>query len=112
VLFHHSFDVGLLVVWKYYEAGDVGRDPIILGRRQVDLLDTSFIAALTVERQRLVDAVLFRTFLNPLINPAKQLLVTGGSVREVHEAILAQYEERGDLASGGSEGPAGVFAAL
>jgi hypothetical protein len=44
--------------------------------------------------------VLFSTFLNPLINPAKQLLVMGRSVREAHEAILAQYEERGDFASG------------
>jgi hypothetical protein len=97
VLFHHNLDIGLLVVWKHYEAGEVGRDPVILGRSKLDLLDTSFIAALTVERQRSLDAVLFRTFLNPLIDPAKQLLVICRSVREAHEAILAQYEEGRDF---------------
>ena len=97
MLFHHSFDVGLLVVGKHDEVGDVGRDPVIFGGRKLDLPDTGLIAALTVERQRLLDAVLFRTFLNPLINPAKQLLVMGRSLREAHEAILAQYEEEGDF---------------
>jgi hypothetical protein len=86
--FHHRFDIGPLVAWNHYEAGDVARDPIILGRRKLDLLDTSLIAALTVERQRLLDAVLFSTFINPLINPAKQLLVMCRSVREAHQAIL------------------------
>ena len=89
VLFHHSLYIGLLVVGKHYEAGDVGRDPVILGRSQLDLLDTSLVAALTVEWQRPLDAVLFRTLVNPLINPAKQLLVVGRSLREAHGAILA-----------------------
>ena len=89
MLFHHSLDIGLVMVGKHYEPGDVGGDPIILGRRKLDLPDTSLVAALTVERKRLLDAVLFSTFLNPLINPAKQLLVVGSSLREAHGAILA-----------------------
>ena len=96
VPFHHRFDIGPLVAWNHDEAGDVARDPIILGRRKLDLLDTSLIAALTVERQRLLDAVLFSTFINPLINPAKQLLVLCRSVREAHQAILPQYEQEGN----------------
>jgi hypothetical protein len=81
------------VAWNQYEALDVGCDPIVLGRRKFDLLETTFIAALTVEGQRLVDAVLFGTFLNPLIDGAKQFLVMCGSLREGHKPILAQYAQ-------------------
>ena len=88
VLFDHRFDVGPLVAWNQYEALNVGCDPIVLSRRKFDLLETTFIAALTVEGQRLVDAVLFGTFLNPLIDGAKQLLVMCGSLREVHRTFL------------------------
>ena len=97
MLFHHNLDISPLVVSKHYEAGDVRRDPVILGRSKLDLLDTGFIAALTVERQRPLDPVLFSAFLNPLIDTAKQLLVMGCSVREAHEVILAQYEEGGNF---------------
>jgi hypothetical protein len=97
VLFDHRFDVGPFVAWNQYEALDVGCDPIVLGRRKVDLLETTFIAALTMEGQRLVDAVLFGTFLNPLIDGAKQFLVMGGSVREGHMPILPQYAQEGNF---------------
>lgn len=93
VLFDHRFDVGPLVAWNEYEALDLGCDPIVLGRRKFDLLETTFIAALAMERQRLVDAVLFGTFLNPLIDGAKQFLVMCGSVREGHKPILPQYAQ-------------------
>jgi hypothetical protein len=46
-----------------------------------------------MEGQRLVDAVLFGTFLNPLIDGAKQFLVLCGSVREGHMPILPQYAQ-------------------
>jgi hypothetical protein len=98
VLFDHRFDVGLLVARNQYEALDVGCDPIVLGRSKFDLLETTFIAALTVERQRLVDAVLFGAFLNPLIDGAKQLLVMCGSIREGHKPILPQYALSGEKA--------------
>jgi hypothetical protein len=93
VLFDHRFDIGLLVARNQYEALDVRCDPIVLSRRKFDLLETTFIAALTVEGQRLVDAVLFGTFLNALINAAKQFLVMCGSIREGHTPILPQYAQ-------------------
>jgi hypothetical protein len=97
VLFDHRFDVGLLVARNQYEAVDVGCDPIVLGRRKFDLLETTFIAALTMEGQRLVDAVLFGTFLNPLIDGAKQLLVMCGSVREGHSPFSRKYAQEGNF---------------
>ena len=48
MLFDHRFDVGPLVARNQYEALDVGCDPIVLGRRKFDLLETTFIAALTM----------------------------------------------------------------
>jgi hypothetical protein len=97
VLFDHRFDVGLLVARNQYEAVDVGCDPVVLGRRKFDLLETTFIATLTMEGQRLVDAVLFGTFLNPLVDGAKQFLVMCGSVREGHVPILPQYAQEGNF---------------
>jgi hypothetical protein len=97
VPFDHRFDVGPLVAWNQYEALDVGCDPIVLGRKKFDLLETTLIAALTVEGQRLIDAVLFGTLLNPLIDGAKQFLVMCGSVREGHMSILPQYAQEGNF---------------
>jgi hypothetical protein len=88
VSLHHRFDLVLLVPWHHYEAFDVGRDPVILAGREFDLLETSFIAALTVERQRPVDVVSFGAFINPLIDAAKHLLVMSRPLREVHRTFL------------------------
>ena len=88
VVFRNKLNARLLVPRNHDEAGDVGRDPIVLGRRELDLLDTGFIAALTVERQRFLDAVLFGTFIDPLVDRAKNLFVVCRSIRGIHWSIV------------------------
>jgi hypothetical protein len=86
--FHDGFDVGPFVSEGHDEALDLRCNPVILGRGELDSLDATFRCALTVEGQRLVDTVLFRPFLDPLIDRAKHLFVTCRSLRKVHRSIL------------------------
>ncbi len=101
VLFHYRFDIGLLVPWNYNEALHVGGDPVILGRKKLDLLDTRFIAALAVERQRLVDAVLFApSSIRSLMLRNTSSLYAARSAKFIGHCPAGQASGAGTLASG------------
>jgi hypothetical protein len=92
--FHDHLDVRPLVARGDYEALDVRCNPVVLCRGELDRLDAAFNCTLTVEGKRLVDTVLLRPFLDPLVDRAKDFFVVRGSIREVHRSIFARYLAR------------------
>jgi hypothetical protein len=96
VSLHHRFDIGPLVAWNHYKAIDLRRDPVVLAGNEFDLLDTGFLTAFTVKRQRPVDAMLSGALVDPLIDAAKDLLVMSRPLREVHRTFLRIPRRQGN----------------
>ena len=88
VAFNDGFDCVLLVPRHDDEVCNVRRDAVVLSRRKLDRLHALVCRALAMEWQYLLDAMLFRAFLDPLIDRTKDFLVAGGRVREIHQHIL------------------------
>jgi len=93
VVFQYDLEGWLLVSWKHDEAGEVGRDPIVLAGREFNLLDAGFVATLAVEGERFLDTVLFRALLDPLVDGAENLFVMCSSVCEIHLRILPRRSD-------------------
>ena len=90
MLLDHDFDARFLVPGNYDEAREVRRDPVVLRRNELYLVDAGVIRALTVERQGLLNTMLFSAFLDALVDGAKQVFVERRAVREVHRSIFAR----------------------
>ena len=98
VPFDDDLHVGSLVPWNHDEAGHISCDPIVFSRRELDLFNAGFNAALTVEGKSLLDTMFLGTLLDPVVDRPKNLFVVCGSIREVHRSIFP----RGPAACGPS----------
>jgi hypothetical protein len=90
MLLDHEFNARFLVSGNYDEARGVRRDPVVLRRSEFDLFDAGVIRALTVEREGLLNAMLFSAFIDAVVDGAKHLFVVCCAVREVHQSIFAR----------------------
>ncbi len=81
---HDLFDLGIFVPWNEHEVEALPDYALVLSRTHVDRLHAGGTSAFTVEPQRRLDAMSLGSLLDPLVHVAEDLLVPGGSLREVH----------------------------
>ena len=93
-----AFDARFFVPGYNDEARGVRCDAVVLSGPKVDRLYACLGRALAVEGKYLLDAVLLRAFLDPVVDRSKDLLVVSGRAREVHQAIVPRVRPVGTLA--------------
>jgi hypothetical protein len=81
---HDLFDLGIFVPWNEHEVEALPDYAFVIGRTHVDRVHAGGASAFTVEPQRRLDAMSFGSLLDPFVHVAEDLLVPGGSLREVH----------------------------
>jgi hypothetical protein len=95
MLLDNAFNPRLLVSGNHDEARAVRGDPVVLCRSQFDLLDARVVRTLTVERKRLLNAVLLGALIDTVVDRAKHLFVVCCPVREIHRNIFAAVRRSG-----------------
>lgn len=88
VTLDHSFDARLFVSGYDDEACAVRCDPVVFRGRKLDRLHARLGRALAMERKELLDAVLPRAFLDPLVDRPEDFFVVCGRLGEVHAGIV------------------------
>jgi hypothetical protein len=84
VALHDLFDLGIFVPWNEHEVEALADDAFVISRTHVDRLYAGSASAFTMEPQRRLDAMSPGSLLDPFVHVAEDLLVPGGSLREVH----------------------------
>jgi hypothetical protein len=87
-----TLDPRVLVSFEQDESIPLLDDPLVLASTQLHLLDARPAAALAVKRNRRLDTVKLRTFLDPLVHTAEDLLVACRAIGELHSTICAQFD--------------------
>jgi hypothetical protein len=83
-----------LVAGDDNEAVALRGDPFVLGRSELDVLEAGGPAALAVEGRHGRQLMALRALLDPLVDAAEDLLVSGGSLGELHLVIMAELAHR------------------
>jgi hypothetical protein len=94
MLLDHDFDARFLVSGNYDEAREVRRNPVVLSRNELYLVDAGVIRALTVEWQGLLNTMLFSALFDAVVDGTKHFFVVCRAVREAHRSIFARLSWR------------------
>jgi hypothetical protein len=94
LLLDDPLDLRLHVLWDDDEPVSLGEDRLVHARRQIDLLKTNGLGALTVERHLRADAVKLRTLLDLPVHVPDDLFVPRCSPGEVHDPISGARADR------------------
>ena len=89
VLFDEPLDPGIVVAGDDQEAVATLEDPAILVGAQLDRLETGYAVALAVETHRRSDRMTLAPLFDLFVHTTEHFLVPGGTLREVHEGVLA-----------------------
>ena len=89
-----ALDGGRFVSGDDNEPESLLDDSLVFARRDRQLLDAGSVTALTVKRQRSLNAVPLCPFVNPLVDLTEDLFVSCSSVRELHPAMIARTRTR------------------